>query len=266
MHKQLSTFLIWFVIILIAIFGVYRFERPKSYKLPVIRGEIVGIPPDFSVISDISQKKEAFFSYLKPGVLYENSLIMQERVILKGIRKDFADGQISSNNLKQAQRLANKYSVELNHDNVDAGWLQEMFHRVDVIPQALVLTQAANESAWGTSRFARDGNNYFGQWCYSLGCGLVPLERSVGSFHEVAKFNSVQDSLQGYFMNVNRNEAYRQLREIRFQLRKKKVNPASDESAKAMSNGLLKYSERGKAYVLDLQSMMSVNYKYWNKK
>ncbi|ENM5926183.1 glucosaminidase domain-containing protein, partial [Vibrio mimicus] len=178
--------------------------------------------------------------------------------------KDFADGQLSSKNLVQAERLASAYSFELKDGNVDAVWIKEMLHRVDVIPEALVLTQAANESAWGTSRFAREANNYFGQWCYNSGCGLVPLERAPGATHEVAKFDSVQDSILGYFMNVNRNAAYQDLREIRFQLRQKKKNPICDESAFAMSNGLLKYSERGEAYVQDLQAMMSANQKYWN--
>ncbi|MFG0606076.1 glucosaminidase domain-containing protein [Vibrio mimicus] len=264
MHKKVSIGLIWLMIFVISLFGVYRFEKPKRVKLPLLRGEVVGSAPDFSVIIDISQRKEAFFNYLKPGVMYENSRVLQERAILKRIKKDFADDHLSSSNLAQAQRLASAYSVELNQGNVDIAWFQEMFRRVDVIPQALVLTQAANESAWGTSRFAREANNYFGQWCYSWGCGLVPLERSAGAFHEVAKFDSVQDSIHGYFMNVNRNEAYRELRDIRFQLRKKKVNPASDKSAQAMSNGLLKYSERGEAYVQNLQAMMSVNQKYWN--
>lgn len=30
--------------------------------------------------------------------------------------------------------------------------------------------------------------------------------------HEVAKFTSVQESIEGYFMNVNRNKAYEELR------------------------------------------------------
>ncbi|WP_217534436.1 glucosaminidase domain-containing protein [Vibrio cholerae] len=264
MHKRISITLVWLIIVMIAIFGVYQFEKPKRFKLPLLRGEVVGAAPDFSAIRDISERKEAFFNYLKPGVMYENSRIIQERTILKRIKKDFSDGQLSSHNLAQAQRLANAYSVALTENNVDTTWLKEMFHRVDVIPEALVLTQAANESAWGTSRFAKEANNYFGQWCYSAGCGLVPLARAEGAFHEVAKFDSVQDSIQSYFMNVNRNPAYRELREIRFQLRQQKINPNNDESAKAMSNGLLKYSERGEAYVRDLQAMMLANQEYWN--
>ncbi|GAL25529.1 putative Bax protein [Vibrio variabilis] len=89
-----------------------------------------------------------------------------------------------------AKRLGKLYNLEPT--NVDYEWLESMLTRVDVLPEALVLTQAANESAWGTSRFAKEANNYFGQWCYSKGCGLVPLQRTEGMTHEVAKFSSPQ--------------------------------------------------------------------------
>ena len=47
--------------------------------------------------------------------------------------------------------------------------VNELMLRVDVLPVSLALAQAANESAWGTSRFALQGNNIFGQWCYEPG-------------------------------------------------------------------------------------------------
>ncbi|MCX9565450.1 glucosaminidase, partial [Vibrio cholerae] len=53
--------LIWLVIIAIAVFGVYRFEKQKRpQKLPLMRGEVVGQAPDFASMSDISERKEAF--------------------------------------------------------------------------------------------------------------------------------------------------------------------------------------------------------------
>ncbi len=81
--------------------------------------------------------------------------------------------------------------------------------------------------------------------------------------HEVAKFSSVQESIHRYFMNVNRNNAYFDLREIRFELREDGADLLSTASAMEMSNGLLKYSERGKDYVQDLQAMIRHNEKYW---
>ncbi|TXY94290.1 glucosaminidase, partial [Vibrio cholerae] len=60
MHKRISITLVWLIIVMIAIFGVYQFEKPKRFKLPLLRGEVVGAAPDFSAIRDISERKEAF--------------------------------------------------------------------------------------------------------------------------------------------------------------------------------------------------------------
>ncbi len=81
--------------------------------------------------------------------------------------------------------------------------------------------------------------------------------------HEVAKFKSVQESIHRYFMNVNRNAAYYDLRKIRYDLRKEQSDLLSVETAVALTNGLLKYSERGEDYVSDLQTMIRHNEKYW---
>jgi Bax protein len=140
-----------------------------------------------------------------------------------------------------------------------------MLSRVNVLPKALVLTQAANESAWGTSRFATKANNYFGHWCYTKGCGLVPRQRNEGSSHEVATFSSSQESVHRYFMNLNRNRAYADLRAIRAKLAAQGDNLLTTASATELTNGLLKYSERGSDYVTDLQAMIRHNEVYWQK-
>ena len=64
------------------------------------------------------------------------------------------------------------------------------------------------ESAWGTSRFAREGNNLFGQWCYKTGCGIVPKRRGEGQVHEVASFESVDAAVASYLRNINSHRAY----------------------------------------------------------
>ena len=142
---------------------------------------------------------------------------MNERNRLDAIRDDFVAGMVSDRDIEYAKTLSKRYRVKLDSSGIDQQWLDQMLHRVDVIPEALVLVQGANESAWGTSRFATQANNYFGQWCYTAGCGVIPLKRGEGMTHEVAKFTSVQESIEGYFMNVNRNKAYEALREIRYQ-------------------------------------------------
>lgn len=242
--------------------GVYVYQKLLDSPESGLEGKAISGAPDFRAITDIPEKKHAFFSYLKPGIAFENTRILKEREQIMLLQKNFNDGKFSAKDRTQATQFGDQYGVTWEDERAKE-WFESILHRVDILPEALVLTQAANESAWGTSRFAREANNYFGQWCYSQGCGLVPLARSEGMNHEVAKFISVQESIHRYFMNVNRNAAYHDLREIRFQLRHHDADLFSVESAVALSNGLLKYSERGEDYVHDLQTMMRHNQPYW---
>ncbi|WP_165311374.1 glucosaminidase domain-containing protein [Vibrio ziniensis] len=251
-------------IIAVAGYGYYNFESQNNLNESITnKGKAVAKAPDFTVYTDVNEKKHAFFSYLKPGIDLENQRIEKERTRLNRLREHLQSGSLSDSDLDDAAKLSHLYQIELQNNELTYDWIDDMLHRVDVIPEALVLTQAANESAWGTSRFARTAKNYFGQWCYSKGCGVVPLQRSEGMTHEVAKFSSVQESIHRYFMNVNRNRAYQDLREIRFQLREDGADLLNISSAMEMSNGLLKYSERGEAYVKDLQTMMRHNEQFW---
>ncbi|PNQ54227.1 glucosaminidase [Vibrio agarivorans] len=217
--------------------------------------------PDFRSIQNAATKKAMFFDFLRSKVEQENQRILKERLFLKNIDVN----QVSFAQNETAQVLADSYLFPLEKEEVTSEWLHEMLKRVNVLPEALVLTQAANESAWGTSRFAVEANNLFGQWCYTKGCGIIPKKRGLGKTHEVEKFNSVEQSVNRYFMNVNRNKAYAPLREIRFQLDRQDKNLLSTETALALVQGLHAYSERGQEYVNDLRSMIRHNQAYWKK-
>jgi Bax protein len=127
--------------------------------------------------------------------------------------------------------------------------------RVDEIPTALVLIQAANESAWGNSRFARQANNYFGQWRFTKGCGLVPLRRNAGAKHEVQYFTSAELSVRAYIHNLNTSPSYKMLRNLRHFLRRQ----GKPLDAEFLAIGLKDYSERGMDYVRIIQGMIRSN-------
>ncbi|MCX2759923.1 glucosaminidase domain-containing protein [Vibrio sp. Sgm 22] len=220
--------------------------------------------PNFAAIEDVNEKKDTFFSYLRPSINIENKRITKERAFLTKV-SDAGISNIDSEDVSYAKRLGKLYSLPVPSSGLDQAWLTEMLNRVNVLPEALVLTQAANESAWGTSRFATQANNYFGHWCYTKGCGLVPLQRNEGSSHEVATFSSSQESVHRYFMNLNRNRAYADLRAIRAKLAAQGDDLLTTSTATELTNGLLKYSERGSDYVTDLQAMIRHNEVYWKK-
>ncbi|OIQ26344.1 glucosaminidase domain-containing protein [uncultured Vibrio sp.] len=236
-----------------------------AQRLIQVTGNKISDAPNFSAIENVQEKKTAFFEYLKPGVARENERIVKERGRLEQIKSRFSINELTSEDHAYAERLSGLYHIELSSEGINERWIESMLRRVDVLPEALVLTQAAKESGWGTSRFATEANNYFGQWCYSAGCGVVPQHRKEGMTHEVAKFRSVQESIHRYFMNVNRNRAYQELREIRYDLHINNQDLLNSEAAIELANGLIRYSERGQPYVDEIQGMIRFNQPFWSK-
>jgi len=205
------------------------------------------------VFSNVLQKKNHFFTFMKPIVMAENQNITQQRQQILALQKK---KQLSDQDILLLTGLAKSYRITPT-SAPDASFWKAILERVDIIPVELALVQAANESAWGTSRFARDGNNYFGQWCFKKGCGIVPGERSIGASHEVRRFEHAKESVQAYMKNINTSRAYKTLRKMRTDLRQQQ-RPIQ---AELLANGLKHYSERGMAYVKTIQSMIRSNRK-----
>jgi len=201
----------------------------------------------------ITSKKQRFFQKMRPLVDAENQRVMEQRLFLQTIHEKT---ELSPAEQTRLDALLQTYRIQRDVQG-DVPW-DEVWARVDMVPPALVLVQAANESAWGTSRFAREGNNYFGEWCFQQGCGLVPLHRKEGAIHEVKVFPSPQLSVRSYLHNLNTKSAYQALRAIRAQQRMQGQEP----TAEALAEGLLRYSERGQAYVESIQKMLEHNRAY----
>ena len=214
--------------------------------------------PDFAAIDDIKTKKKKFFNFIKPVVVKQNKKLLETRAKLNTwIEKVSLELPLSEQEHQELNRLAKQYQVNKNASTLTK--LNALLSRVDIIPIPLVLVQAANESAWGTSRFSRIGLNFFGIWCYQQGCGMVPSGRNTGEIHEVAAFQSLEEAVVRYYKNINTNNAYNVFRTIRAELRsqEQKLNPT------VLATGLLPYSERGVDYVIDITNMLRHNQQYF---
>lgn len=208
--------------------------------------------PDFNSIGSVNDRKAAFIDYLTPIVDYHNQNILRERRELERISRSILAGEeLPRRDVHWLEKLADRYDVEWDQDNL-ARVVLGLARRVDIIPISLAIVQAAKESSWGRSRYAKEANNLFGQWCFEEGCGLVPGERSQGATHEVQSFSSVFDATRSYIHNLNTHPSYRNLRQIRqmLRLRNKPITGA------ALAEGLLFYSERRQAYIEEVKSMI----------
>jgi Bax protein len=231
----------------------YQWPAPTADEPAEEVEEVVNvIPPDFKAIRDTAARKEAFFAFLTPLVEQENQRILTLRTQLAAITERAGKGKLTERDRNQLAEWSQKYGVE---EGPLEQTLERLDRRINVIPVAMVLAQAASESAWGTSRFAREGNNYFGQWCFKAGCGIVPHRRREGAFHEVTRFASVQESLTAYFHNINTHSAYHALR----LLRQEKTARGESVTAYELVGKLLSYSERGAPYIEELRTLIRSN-------
>lgn len=224
---------------------------------PKARGLIYGNTqlPDMRDIRDIPTRKDAFIQLLLPLIERKNAALLEVRQNLKGFQQSLAtNGKLDRADKVVLKRLANRYGVDtkdVNHTAVVA----ELLVRVDTLPASMVLAQAAAESGWGTSRFAREGMNLFGQWCYTKGCGLVPKRRSTGARHEVQTFDSLEQTINAYYHNINSHRAYEQVRQVRAELRAEQ----QPLSGRQLVTGLKRYSSRGQKYIDELVALIEYN-------
>ena len=231
------------IILLSLLLCIYSFSTVTQAEIKSFTAKDL----DMSNLKDVKDKKKRFFDFMRPIVNDENAKLL-------ALREQLLDAKKNNNNHELVAKTAEKYHVEWTTGK--ESW-EKLLERVDAVALEVVLAQSANESAWGQSRFAQQGNNFFGQWCYKKGCGIVPKKREKGTKHEVAKFKSVNDSVKSYLKNINNMRVYAPLRDIR----KKDRAAGKKPDANAQAGGLIKYSQRREEYVKEIRSMIRVNQK-----
>jgi uncharacterized FlgJ-related protein len=188
----------------------------KESELKIVNQNINNINLDF-----LSQSKKDFVKILLPLISYQNQNILLERSKLEELRASLNDyNTLSKTDLKFLNNISQKYRIK-TADKHKYDLVDELLNRVDIIPSSIVLAQAANESGWGSSRFATEYNALFGEYTYDYSDGVVPLLREDGEKHLVKTFTSVDKSVQSYFNNLNSHYAYEDFRKVRKMMREK---------------------------------------------
>jgi len=207
----------------------------------------------------VQAKKRIFFRAIAPLALRSNELIRAERERILALPPP---DELTVDDRQWLAQMAEDYRLDApdtweaaTEPETWARLTEDLLARVDEVPVSLVLAQAANESGWGTSRFAREGNALFGQWSFG-GSGMLPEEqrKSLGNYG-VAAFESPLLSVVSYMRNLNSHPAYARLRELRVEARE----AGEPLSGYELARGLDRYSERRQEYVDELHTIMRVN-------
>lgn len=228
----------------------YQLGGVLAGNVEVPRILVDAMPADIAAVKSPSHRKRVFIKLMLPLALRVNEQIMAERARLTKMSKKLNGlfGTLSPGERVWLDNMRRRYRVKTTD-------IDSLLRRVDVIPPSLALAQAAEESGWGTSRFAREANALFGQRSFSKGAGLVPLSREDGEIHEVRAFDRLLDSVAAYMANLNSHYAYKEFRVAREHQRKTRgVLDGYD-----LAGTLDRYSERGEAYVGTIRSIIEKN-------
>jgi Bax protein len=202
------------------------------------------LPKDLKTLGDTKIKRELFIKIILPLILDENEKIVEDRKkLFKILSKNF--------NTVGERVWLNRRFKEYKIDDHD---LAKLKMRMDIIPVSIAIAQAANESGWGTSRFALEGNALFGQWTWSKK-GILPKEQDPDQSHKIMQFQILKASVRAYKNNLNTHNAYKEFREVRAQLRQENKQIIGLDLTKYLKN----YASIGEKYVRILEDIIEKN-------
>ncbi|MFL2546956.1 MAG: glucosaminidase domain-containing protein [Candidatus Rariloculaceae bacterium] len=234
------------------VFGATLIMLAVLMSLPLITGDRL---PDFRPL-ETQERKDQFFAFLDPILDEVNSDVTEERLFIESVAAQLTAGESPSwLERRKIRRLAQYYEVTTTDADLGSEVLPELQMRVDTVPRSLVFVQAAKESGWGTSRFALEGNNLFGQRCYSAGCGMLPAGVKPDANFGVARFGTVNASVASYVRNLNTHPQYAGFRTQRRDLRRRAEVP----TGVLLADSLIDYSERGIEYVEEIKALIRQN-------
>ena len=85
------------------------------------------------------------------------------------------------------------------------------YHRIPII---LVQAQAIQESNWGRSRFAKEGNNFFGIKEFDLTEPHMKAKERLDANWGLRKYNSMCDSVEDYMNLLSTSYKYKEFQEL----------------------------------------------------
>ncbi len=151
----------------------------------------------------VSKKKQIFFHMILPAILISKQKF---KVLRTRAKKIINSDNPSAKDLAFLDKMYKKFKTTDN---------KELLIRMKTHPVSIVLAQAAIESAWGESRFFKEGNNIFGMWSYNKNEPRIRARESRnGKYIYVRKYKTLSDAIDDYFVTIGRG-AYKSFRKHR---------------------------------------------------
>ncbi len=181
-------------------------------------------------------RKQTFVNLLLPLIEEQNQKIVNNREFVKNFFEKYPNTNVGVK--IPASDYARLFALAATYKIGDIFDKKEYFEKIDTIPASLVLSQAALESGWGSSRISLNSNNLFGQKAFGA---KKYLKANDSSNVKYATFDTLGEAVSSYMTNLNSHEAYKEFRKKRADTRGKNTEFTGLKAAKTLKH----YSEVG---------------------
>jgi Bax protein len=148
------------------------------------------------------------FSVFFVGTFFPNDLV-KEKIRQETIKHIKAIGSFYEPKIdtSSSDKFIDSMKKCIAYINID-------LNKNEQVPTVLIIAQAIVESDYGTSRFAREGQNLFGIRIWSKN-GLLPLKQDPSISWRVKTYKTKCNSVKDYVSILNNNHHYSQFRQVR---------------------------------------------------
>ncbi len=204
------------------IYDIYDYRGEKdylmipSYKYPALF--LSYFPEDFHKITDEKERNALFIKILAPLALRLNREILAERKQIETLNKKFEQGKaLSAQENELLEKTAAKYDVftRLKGPERKRLLLRELLIKVNTLPPSLLITAAAIETNWGTSRIVREGNSLYKMLVWHSDKGLKPLGETEDDTYRIKTYPNIYASMQEFALSLNSELKFADMRDIR---------------------------------------------------
>lgn len=222
-----------------------KYEKIQVNKLEDIYVERKGnfvfseLNIDLRKLSSI-ERKDAFIRLMLPSIKVIHKEISNNKRIVEILNKK---KKYTLEEEKYLKDIFKKYKVKFKN-------FKTLESKMVIYPTSLILAQGGLESAWGTSRFFREGNNAFGIWSSSKSEPRIAAKSSRKAFTaHLRSYGTLKETVEDICMLMSRADAYKKVRQY--------INEEKD--VYKIAEGLVKYSEEGRVYVKKIKRTLKYN-------
>jgi Bax protein len=136
---------------------------------------------------------------------------------------DSVKEKIRQDTINQIKKIGSFYEPKIDTSSNDKfidsmkkciAYINLDLNKNEQVPTVLIIAQAIVESDYGTSRFAREGQNLFGIRIWSKN-GILPLKQHEGINWRIKTYHSKCSSTRDYINILNNNHHYSDFRILR---------------------------------------------------